>query len=104
MARPNPEIGVCDRIYIEPIISEGIAKRASKNQPRGSRQIEYASMNTGRFNEVTMKTLEKAASEFPLTKNIAYIVDGAGGHGVGQRGQRALERALSPTYDWIRLN
>ena len=99
--RPNPDIGVCGRIYIESIISEGTSKRTSKNRVRGSRQIQNAAMDTTKLNDVTMNTLREAAMKFPRARTITIIVDGDVGHGAGQGSQCALERVLSPTISWI---
>ena len=72
------------RLYFEPLIREGKAKRTSVNRKSGTTILHPKSMDRAKFNDSIIKVLQATVHKQPHAKRIRIIADGAGGHGVGK--------------------
>ena len=92
------------RLYFEPLIREGKAKRTSVNRKSGTTVLLHVSMDRTKFNDSIIKVLQATVQKLPHAKRIRIIADGAGGHGVAKHGQRGLHNDLKDSRQWISSN
>ena len=104
ISMPQKQISFDGRLYFEPLITEGKAKRNSVRRKAGSTILQPVSMDRVKFNAVIVKVLEATVQKLPHAKQIRIIADGAGGHSVGKHGQKGLDKALRDARQWISSN